>query len=400
MVPVRNPAAESLPVFSDPFEAIETALRAGRAILKVISPNDAGLTGTHQWGFYLPKNCWQVFTAISPEKGGNAEEEVSVLWPDGTKTDSRIKWYGNRTRSEYRLTRFGRGFRYLNPNLIGDLLVLVPLAARQFRAFVVRGDDQGELVQAALGIPLGSGWGAYSPVLQQRLIDTCLEQHFAAFLSEIEALSGQIPSSSKVSLMARQALQACDPNFNRALRENPDHLLIRLRDVEYELFKRIERTMWLPRVRRGFHSVEEFIETAQSVLQRRKARAGKSLEHHVDFLLSARNVPHEVQPDLQGRPDVIIPSASAYLDPQQRSRTALLAIKTSCRDRWRQVLQEAPGTGGRYLLTLQPGITRAQVEEILSAGIKLVVPKPLHSCYEKAVRTRLLSVRNFLDLWA
>jgi len=35
--------------------AIAEALRYGKAILKFISPNDVGLTGGHQCGYYLPK---------------------------------------------------------------------------------------------------------------------------------------------------------------------------------------------------------------------------------------------------------------------------------------------------------------------------------------------------------
>jgi len=36
--------------------AIEEALHYGNALLKFISPNDAGITGTHQYGYYLPKS--------------------------------------------------------------------------------------------------------------------------------------------------------------------------------------------------------------------------------------------------------------------------------------------------------------------------------------------------------
>ena len=45
------------------------------ALLKIISPNDAGITGTHQCGFYLPKSVWQHFTGISPEKDTLKKEE-------------------------------------------------------------------------------------------------------------------------------------------------------------------------------------------------------------------------------------------------------------------------------------------------------------------------------------
>src|SRR5689334_6239834 len=107
--------------------AIAEALRIGNAILKFISPNDVGLTGGHQCGYYLPKPVWRMFTPHAPERGRNEETAVQVIWQDGRATDSRVKWYGRGTRSEYRLTRFGRDFPYLTADSVGDLLVLIPV---------------------------------------------------------------------------------------------------------------------------------------------------------------------------------------------------------------------------------------------------------------------------------
>jgi hypothetical protein len=42
--------------------ATEDAVNTGKAILKFISPNDVGLTGGHQCGYYLPKKVWQIFS--------------------------------------------------------------------------------------------------------------------------------------------------------------------------------------------------------------------------------------------------------------------------------------------------------------------------------------------------
>jgi Restriction endonuclease EcoRII, N-terminal len=61
-------------------------------ILKFISPNDVGLTGGHQCGYYLPKKVWKLFTPNPPTKGVNKESIVKVLWQDGRETQSRIVW--------------------------------------------------------------------------------------------------------------------------------------------------------------------------------------------------------------------------------------------------------------------------------------------------------------------
>src|SRR5688572_3570396 len=129
--------------------AIEEVRSHGNAILKFISPNDVGITGSHQCGFYLPKSVWQMFSPHPPAKGQNRENEVEVVWPDGRKTASRVKWYGTGTRSEYRLTRFGKDFPWLAADTVGDLLILIPKSHGQFIAYVLDVDEDIEEVQAA-----------------------------------------------------------------------------------------------------------------------------------------------------------------------------------------------------------------------------------------------------------
>jgi type II restriction enzyme len=95
--------------------AIAVATNTGNALLKFISANDVNATGAHQYGFYLPKQegVWQMFTGHPPVKDTLEKEFVSISWQvEEYVTESAITWYGRRTRSEYRLTRFGRGFPY------------------------------------------------------------------------------------------------------------------------------------------------------------------------------------------------------------------------------------------------------------------------------------------------
>src|SRR5215471_10654967 len=116
--------------------AVADALAAGKALCKIISRNDVGATGGHQCGFYLPKSAWHMFTPQPPEKGVNHKSKVSIQWPEGITTDSVVDWYGKGTRSEYRLTRFGRQFPWLNEEYVGSLLVLVPVTLNAFKAHI------------------------------------------------------------------------------------------------------------------------------------------------------------------------------------------------------------------------------------------------------------------------
>ncbi len=66
----------------------------------------------------------------------------------------------------------------------------------------------------------------------------------------------------------------------------PDKQLIERRRVEYEIFLLVEEMHVLGMVQSGFGSVNEFIALANSVSNRRKSRAGKSLELHLEQLFN------------------------------------------------------------------------------------------------------------------
>mgnify|MGYP002868622352 CR=1 FL=1 len=111
-----------------------------------------------------------------------------------------------------------------------------------------------------------------------------------------------------------------------------------------------------------FKSVDEFVSMANQVLNRRKSRAGKSLEHHLAAIFDENHISYTAQAVTEGnkRPDFIFPSEAAYHDlsfPVQKITS--LAAKTTCKDRWRQILNEADRLrdGKKYLCTLQQGIS-------------------------------------------
>jgi len=75
----------------------------------------------------------------------------------------------------------------------------------------------------------------------------------------------------------------------------------------------------------------------------------------------------------------------------------MLAVKTSCKDRWRQVLAEAERIRPKHLLTLEPGISRAQTEEMKKQDVQLVVPQGLQMTYSKAQQSELLNLAAFIS---
>lgn len=183
-----------------------------------------------------------------------------------------------------------------------------------------------------------------------------------------------------------------------------DERLVRRRAREHEIFQFVEEASVLPHVRNGFSNIEEFISIAQTVLQRRKARSGRSLELHVKQLLLEENLIENTQFSYQPKlidktkPDFVFPSEEAYNNESFSDQDLrVLAVKSTIRDRWRQVLEEAKRVPTKHLLTVQEGVSKEQFQQITEANVRLVVPKPIHSKYPKEVRSRLMTLQDFID---
>ena len=76
-----------------------------------------------------------------------------------------------------------------------------------------------------------------------------------------------------------------------------------------------------------------------------------------------------------------------------------LAAKTTCKDRWRQVLNEADRLKGqpKYLCTLQQGISIAQMDEMQAENVILVVPKPYIKTYPADRQDRIWTLSRFVE---
>lgn len=374
-------------------DILDIATIHGGALVRFIRPNDVGATGSHQFGFHLPKDAWPYYTPHRPEKGLNSNHEVEVEWGNGVATRSTVKWYGKGTRAEYRLTGFNRitNFYALDHSNIGALLVLVRVGNAQFRASIISNETDIELVSAQLGIDLvTSGWGEYKP--ESPRLPTSVEEH-----ALVEALvrGASFPKTELMAATARQVVHDLHP----AREATADVLLMDYLAAEYAIFRAIESAAHSSQVLKGFRSVDEFLSLAQSMTQRRKSRAGKSLEFHVEAVLELRGIPFESQPNLDGTtPDLVIPSSRVYEQIGQGVEPYVVAIKTTCRDRWRQVTEEAPKAAVKYLFTTQHGISISQLDQIEAAGIQLIVPAVLHLDYPKERVSRIWSFEQFLSV--
>lgn len=188
---------------------------------------------------------------------------------------------------------------------------------------------------------------------------------------------------------------------------DPDSALMTWMDHEEKLFRLYERHLVQDRLRTGFgkngDDVDEFISYSLSVQNRRKSRVGHAFEGHLDYLFRQHGLQFQ-----QGRgkgnvtennakPDFMFPSFAAYHDSAYPAeKLVMLGAKTTCKDRWRQVLSEASRIPHKYLITLEAAISEAQTEEMASNKLTLVVPDAIQATYSQKQKESQLNVATFI----
>jgi len=75
----------------------------------------------------------------------------------------------------------------------------------------------------------------------------------------------------------------------------------------------------------------------------------------------------------------------------------MFGAETTCKDRWRQVLNEATRVPKKHILTIQQGISAKQLAEMHRANVTLVVPLEIQHQYPKTSGIALVSVSQFVE---
>lgn len=375
-------------------QAIQSVLNSQQAYCKFLSANDAGATGAHQAGILVSKSACEMMFTQDLAQESILKRTVEINWQNDYQTESAFTYY--RSKNELRITKFGRNFPFLRPEQTGALFVLTKQADQHYSAYLLDTEDEIDQFLSAFGI---------APTETNRLIDSSRivpeTQEQIAIQEFIGSLSVDFPLSDEMSAAARN-IQNKVYNHLEYIQTNPDRKIIDWTNMEYALFRALEHARYGDTISRGFSSVEEFITMANMVLNRRKSRAGKSLEHHLAAVFDGNQITYTAQAVTEGnkKPDFIFPSQAAYHDMTfSVDKLVSLAAKTTCKDRWRQVINEADRLRDRpkYLCTLQQGISPAQMDEMQAENVILVVPKPYISTYPKDRQDRIWTLSKFVD---
>ena len=209
------------------------------------------------------------------------------------------------------------------------------------------------------------------------------------------------PATADFSTFARDSIaESTNPLAD------PDGTLMAWMEQEEKLFRLYERQLVQAQLRTGFgehgDDVDAFISYSLSVQNRRKSRVGHAFEGHLDTLFRLHGLQFQQGrgkgnvTENNARPDFMFPSFAAYHDPAfPTERLLMLGAKTTCKDRWRQVLSEADRIPRKHLITLEAAISETQTDEMASHNLVLVVPQAIHATYTQNQQEILLDLRDF-----
>jgi len=248
------------------------------------------------------------------------------------------------------------------------------------------------------GLDAGRGETAFTArLILERIGIAAGETEESLLEGLVEKFGESFPATRDFSAYARDTLQE-DSVLEK---DNPDEMLVAWMDYEETLFRTFEKHLVEEKLAKKFDSIDEFLNVSLSVQNRRKSRAGLALENHLEFIFREYGIKHARNAILEdkSKPDFLFPGKAEYDDPGfDPLRLTVLGVKSTCKERWRQVLAEAGRIEQKHLLTLEPAITPGQTGEMQANNLQLVLPRELHKTFTDEQQEWLLDVESFTRL--
>lgn len=362
--------------------------------IKRLSGNDTGITGSHQVGVYVPRRFIEaIVPSIVSGNESNPSQTISCYLPshDCEQQEVRAIYYNNKiaangTRNEFRLTHWA-GTPLQNGEYTGCICILAGRymnGETELLGWVSESLEDDCLIEAWLGHDVEPG----------RTYLSCDIDKISRGPRLPKEWKSSFPSGQEIFNFIEEKIPQESATFS------VDDLLLKRRDLEFKIFSKIENYIVMPKIQAGFGSVEEFIAYANRVTNRRKSRSGISLELHLDSIFRYEHLMFEKQKitENNNKPDFIFPSIDDYHNQDfPVSQLHMLAAKTCCKDRWRQVIHEADRIRRKHLFTLQQGLSSNQLKNMCKAGIVLVAPQQNISFFPQEFQKKIMNLTKFIE---
>ena len=439
--------------FCEPEERSEELIRrliqqSSRVLIKKLAKNDrqwaiwdpAGEKWkSNQAGPYMPADARTsgFFPPLAPDPKlpHNRSCDVRVIWPTTGKIyESRFIWYSNKGPTEHHLTTNPRSeFAALAP---ASFLLIFRTSESEdlYWALTVdaENDDLCDYIREVFGIPVDAEFhfriyeaASLDPTPRRTVLQSFIEEviarlyagpdEFAAYLKTLRRRSA---AEISAAALRQWKVDTGNVDMNPYRLSNPGDVLLELtRKREFAIYKMDEAMTYGAEVVDAIAGngktpsvssvvcacIERFDELYSIFLrasQARSSRVGGTFESHMATVLTDGRIPHQGQPVFGGsRPDFVLPNSSVYHDAARRPTLALvLALKTTLRERWRQVVSESAGCPV-FLATLDEGVPAATLDKLAERGIVMVVPERFKTSeYSDYVgRADVMTFRTFFD---
>ena len=380
------------------FSAVQSVTQSKGAFCRFLSANDTKATGGHQYVFLLPIAAYPIIFNQEKIKGENIDKTVKIRWQNDLVTDSRMIYYG-KAKNELRITRFGNDFPYLNEDHVGDLLIISKQTDDDYEGFVLSTEDDIDtfMLHFNLAADRSNQIIDVLNVSNKQIESTTLQVAIDEAIKDLE----DFPQTSEMGKMAQELYNLKNKITDEKVCASPDKILLNWYDTELSMFRSIEEKVYKPIYTKPFADCQSLIEFSNKILNRRKSRAGKSLEHHLSAIFKANRLYFEEQAVTENnkKPDFLFPNSICYHNFEfPADDLTILGAKTTCKDRWRQVINEANRVDEKYLFTLQQGISKNQLKEMADENVKLVVPLSHVDSFPDEYRESLKTLSGFIEI--
>ncbi|MCQ3949066.1 MAG: hypothetical protein DPW14_04480 [Planctomycetes bacterium] len=157
------------------------------------------------------------------------------------------------------------------------------------------------------------------------------------------------------------------------------------------LARRVSREDVRKAIKRAFPELNAFF---LSLTQSRRSRAGDSFQVVMNELLRRLGYPFTPKPQLDGNPDLVLPSKAHY--ERSPMDCVVLTLKTTLRERWRQVVTEGAKGTHFYLATIDEKLSAKELGEMSAKKVFVVVPQSAKEGRYSA-HDNVLSFEDFIE---